>query len=268
MKGKRLLSGLTLFPIVALIFIYGNKYVLDILVSIIAIMSLHEFYKAFETKAKPVKWIGYVAAAMIAIIHMIPSSLILNLIAAIVPISILLLFLTIIFTNMRTNIIDISVTFFGICYVVIFLIFVPLLRENLQNGKILIWYIFWAAWGTDVFAYVVGKTLGRHKFTRISPNKTIEGCIGGTVGAILIVLIYTIVCNNIWNLQINYLYIALIGCALSILGQIGDLSASSIKRYTEIKDFSNLIPGHGGMLDRIDSVLFIAPFAYFLLSLI
>lgn len=268
MKFKRLISGLILFPIFAIIFVFGNKYLLDVLVSIIAIMCLHEFYKAFDTKAKPIKWVGYVAASIIAIIHLIPTSLILNFISAIVPISMLLLFLIIIISNMKINIIDIAVTFLGICYIVIFLVFIPLTRENLNNGKILVWYIFWTAWGTDIFAFVTGKLIGKHKFTRISPNKTIEGCIGGTIGAIAMVLVYTLICNKIWNLQINYIYISLIGVVLSIIGQIGDLSASCIKRYTEIKDFSNLIPGHGGMLDRIDSVLFIAPFAYFLLSLI
>ena len=81
-------------------------------------------------------------------------------------------------------------------------------------------------------------------------------------------VIYAVVCNNVWNMNINYVYIAIVGLVLSLVGQIGDLAASSIKRYTGIKDFSNLIPGHGGILDRIDSVIFIAPFAYFLLMLI
>ena len=81
-------------------------------------------------------------------------------------------------------------------------------------------------------------------------------------------IIYTYICNTYLGMNFNYLYIILIGIVLSLVGQIGDLSASSIKRYTGIKDFSNLIPGHGGMLDRIDSVIFIAPFAYFLLMLL
>ncbi len=257
MNYKRILSSVILFPIMAAIFIFGNTYLVDILLSGITIMSLYEFYKALKTKTHPIEIIGYIAAAMIAIIHII---------AAIIPTSILILFLKIIITNMKTNIIDIAVTFFGICYIVIFIMFVSLVRENINNGKILIWFIFITAWGTDIFAYIIGKTLGKHKFTKISPYKTIEGCIGGTIGAIILSIIYTLICNKIWGLQINYIYITLISCILSIVGQIGDLAASSIKRYTEIKDFSNLIPGHGGMLDRIDSVLFIAPFAYFLLS--
>ena len=81
-------------------------------------------------------------------------------------------------------------------------------------------------------------------------------------------LIYTFICNTFLGMNFNYLYIILISAVLSVVGQLGDLSASSIKRYTGIKDFSNLIPGHGGMLDRVDSVIFIAPFAYFLLMLL
>jgi len=145
--------------------------------------------------------------------------------------------------------------------------FIPIIRET-ENGRITIWYIFFAAWGTDTFAYLIGRKFGKHKFSQISPNKSIEGCIAGTIGAVAIMLIYTLVCNTYLGMNFNYLYIILIAIVLSLVGQIGDFAASSIKRYTGIKDFSNLIPGHGGMLDRIDSVIFIAPFAYFLLMLL
>lgn len=168
---------------------------------------------------------------------------------------------------MQIDIKDISITFFGICYIPLFLMFIPLIN-GMENGKILVWYILLAAWGTDTFAYLVGKTMGKHKFSKISPNKTIEGCIGGTIGAVILILIYTYVCNTYFAMNISYIYITIVGIILSLIGQLGDFSASSIKRYGGIKDFSNLIPGHGGMLDRIDSVIFIAPFAYMFLSLL
>ncbi len=264
---KRVASGLILFPLVAIVLIFGNKYLVDILVSIIAILSLHEFYNAFNGKAKPVKIVGYIAAIFIAFIHLIPNTIILKLIGALIALSVLILFLIVIISNTKINIIDISITFFGICYVALFLMFIPIIRENLENGKILLWYVIFAGWGTDVFAYFVGKYFGTHKFSKISPNKTIEGCIGGTIGSAVLILIYTIICNNVFNLNINYIAITFMAIILSIIGQIGDLAASSIKRYVGIKDFSHLIPGHGGMLDRIDSLIFIAPFAYFLFSL-
>ena len=125
-----------------------------------------------------------------------------------------------------------------------------------------------ASWGSDVFAYFIGKRWGKHKFTKISPNKTIEGCVAGVLGAVISAIVYTIAINNIFALGINYLLVAIITIILSLIGQIGDLAASSVKRYCEVKDFGELIPGHGGMLDRIDSVIFILPFAYILLGLL
>jgi len=137
-------------------------------------------------------------------------------------------------------------------------------------GEIYLWYLVIAAWGTDSFAYIIGKVfgLGKHKFSKISPNKSIEGCIAGVIGAIILMTAYTWIGNQYLGMNFDYLYIIIIAIVLSLVGQMGDFAASSIKRYTGIKDFSNLIPGHGGMLDRIDSVIFIAPFAYFLLMLI
>lgn len=269
MEIKRIITSLIGLPLVALVLIFGNKYLVDVVISIIAIMALYEYFHCFkeEKENRSLRWVGYIAAISIALIHIIPEQYVLKIIAAIIPISILVLFAQIIITNMKYNIKDIAITFFGICYIVIFLMFLPIIRET-ENGRITIWFVFIAAWGTDTFAYCIGRAIGKHKFSKISPNKSIEGCIGGTIGAIICMLIYTLIANHFLNTNFNYIVVAVIGLILSIVGQIGDFAASSIKRYTEIKDFSNLIPGHGGMLDRIDSVIFIAPFAYFLLMLI
>lgn len=269
MDIKRVASATVILPVVGIILIWGNKYIVDITFCLMAMMCLHEYFKAFRTsgKANPLEWIGYLAAAFIAGIHLIPMEVALFAVGAILPISILILFANVISSNLKVTINDIAITLFGIAYIVLFVMFLPIIRE-MQYGKFLIWYVMWAAWGTDVMAYVIGKNWGKHKYLKISPNKTVEGTIGGTIGGILACLLYTFVCNQIWHLEFNYLYIALIGLILSAVGQIGDLAASSIKRYTGIKDFSNLIPGHGGMLDRFDSVIFIAPFAYFLLKLL
>ena len=270
MNVKRVISGLVLFPLVVVLLVFGNKYVVDIAISIISIMSLHEFYKAFRTgnKANPIDWIGYLAAGMISIIHVVPANWVLKTIGLLLPFSILLLFLHVIITNLKIDVKDIAITFFGICYIVIFLMFISIIHENLENGRFLIWYVFFTAWGTDIFAYFTGKALGKHHFTEISPNKTLEGCVGGIFGAILLTTLYTVACNNIFNVHFNYIIMAMLSFVLSLISQLGDLAASSIKRYTGIKDFSNLIPGHGGMLDRIDSIIFIAPFAYFLFMML
>lgn len=268
MNIKRFLSGIVLFPIFALILIFGNSYVVDIFISIVAIMSLHEFYKAFQGKANPIRWVGYVTALLICFMPFIPGEYILPGITLLILMNLLVLFAQIIITNMKYNINDIAISMLGVCYIVFFLMFVPLIRDYLENGHILIWYVFFAAWGTDIFAYLIGRKFGKHKFTGISPNKSTEGCAAGIVGALLLCLIYTYICNSIWGLGIDYFFIGGIAIFLSVISQIGDLAASSVKRYCEIKDFSNLIPGHGGILDRIDSVIFILPFAYFLLSII
>ena len=168
---------------------------------------------------------------------------------------------------MRHDYSDIAMSGFGIIYIISFIMFIPLLYKT-ENGKFLIWYMAIAAWGTDTFAYFIGVRLGKHKLTKISPKKSIEGCVAGIIGATLMSLLYTYLLNKTGVMEISYLAIIGISIMLSILGEIGDLAASSIKRYAGIKDFSNLIPGHGGILDRIDSILFIAPFAYFLLLLI
>lgn len=268
MNIKRFLSGLILFPIFALIIIFGNKYLVDIFVSIVAIMSLHEFYKAFKEKANPIQWPGYITAGAICFIHLIPKEYVLPGVTIVILINILMLFIQSVFSNMKNNINDIAISLFGVCYIVFFLIFAPLIRDSIANGKILLWYVFFVAWGTDTFAYLIGKNFGKHNFTQISPKKTIEGCIGGTLGAIIICIIYTYISNTIWNTQISYIFILGMSLFLSLISQIGDLAASTVKRYCQIKDYSNLIPGHGGILDRIDSVIFILPFAYFLLSMI
>ena len=150
-----------------------------------------------------------------------------------------------------------------------FLGFLPLLYgvTGKISGKFLIWFVLIAAWGTDVFAYWVGKNLGKHKFSKVSPNKTIEGCIGGMLGAVIFSLICAYVMNTYFGTEIVYSTIGVLSAILSLIGQVGDFSASVIKRYFDVKDFSELFPGHGGMIDRIDSVMFISPFAYFLLTM-
>ena len=184
-----------------------------------------------------------------------------------IPFVILALFLHIIITDLKTTVLDVAVTCFGIIYLVLFYSFIPMVY-GMENGKFFVWYTILSAWGTDVFAYAVGRRIGKHKFSQISPNKSIEGCVAGTVGAIILTLIYTVILNNCFNYNINYIIISVIALVLSLVGQVGDFAASSIKRFTGVKDYSNLIPGHGGILDRFDSLLFIAPFAYFLLMLI
>lgn len=267
MDLKRIASALIGFPGVVAILVLANNYIVDVAISIVAIIAMHEFYNAVAKESKPIRWIGYLACISIAFIHIIPLQYLSVIITIVIPSIILVLFLHVILSNMKTNFKDIAYTFFGIFYIALFIMFLALIR-GMENGKVLIWYVFFSAWATDVFAYFVGKYLGKHKFSEISPKKTIEGCIGGTLGAVIASLIYTYCINKFMNFEYSYLYVSIITIILSAISQIGDFAASTIKRYVDIKDYSELIPGHGGMLDRIDSLLFIAPFAYALFTLI
>ncbi|NLP34889.1 MAG: phosphatidate cytidylyltransferase, partial [Clostridiales bacterium] len=136
----------------------------------------------------------------------------------------------------------------------------------LEDGGLLVWLIFIGAWGSDTCAYCVGKLLGKRKLApKLSPKKSIEGSIGGIVGAAVIAFIYaTIFKDNITGIENPQIVFAIIGAASSIISQIGDLAASLIKRNYDIKDYGKLIPGHGGVLDRFDSILFTAPIVYYL----
>ncbi len=267
MDIKRWVSALIGMPLVVIILVLGNTYVVDITFAIVAGLSLHEYFNAFKEKAHPVIWMGYVSSFLIALIHVIPVQHAITIVSVIIPIGITILFLQVILSNMKTNINDIAITFFGICYISLFLMFVPLIHA-MEYGKFLVWIVLAAAWGTDILAYLVGKSIGKHKFSEISPNKTIEGCIAGVIGAVLFGAGLVFVFNHVFNMNFSYVTVILIEIILSVVGQIGDFAASSIKRYVGIKDFSNLIPGHGGMLDRLDSIIFIAPFAYMLIRLL
>ncbi len=264
---KRITSSLLGFPLVLIIFLIGNKYIVDIALSIIAILSMNEYFNAISKVAKPVRWIGYVSCISIALIHIIPQENLNMIVTLSIPTILIILFAQVIATDMKTNFKDIAYTFLGILYVVFFIMFVAFIN-GMKNGKILIWYAIFAAWVTDIFAFFIGRHFGKHKFSKISPKKSIEGCIGGLIGAVVVMLIYTYFANTYWDMNISYYYIGGIAVILSLVGQIGDFAASSIKRYVDIKDFSNLIPGHGGMLDRIDSLIFLAPFAYAFFTLL
>lgn len=264
---KRISSALIGFPLVVIILLIGNKYMVSIGLAIIAILSMHEYLHAVSKKSNPIKWIAYLSCGGISLLSLVPQSLFGNVILTAIPALLLILFLQVIITEMKTNFNDLVYTLFGIIYIAFFIGSMVMIR-GLENGKILIWYVLFSGWATDVFAYAIGRRFGKHKFSKVSPKKSIEGVIAGTISAIVVTALYTFFINTYTSIEYSYVYVALITLILSLVGQIGDFAASTIKRYVEIKDYSNLIPGHGGMLDRIDSIMFIAPFAYILLSLL
>ena len=144
--------------------------------------------------------------------------------------------------------------------------------RNMPMGKYIVWLIFCASWGCDTCAYAVGMLIGKHKLAPVlSPKKSIEGAVGGVAGAALIGLIYAwgiLKFDTGTSLGQDIMWIfPLISAAGAVLSQCGDLAASGIKRDHELKDYSHLIPGHGGIMDRFDSSIVTAPLIYYLASI-
>ncbi len=149
-------------------------------------------------------------------------------------------------------------------YIILGFSSILMLRDS-ENGAYLYLMPFLTAWGSDIFAYFVGKFCGKHKLApRVSPKKTIEGSIGGIFGNILFFAVYAFVLSKTVNVQPNYIAIVIIAVITSVIAQIGDLFMSLIKRHYGIKDFGKILPGHGGALDRFDSLIAVAPFLYLL----
>ena len=153
---------------------------------------------------------------------------------------------------------DVAAVFISVTYVTVSFTSMALTRY-MKNGVYIFALVFVAAWMCDIFAYFTGRFFGKHKLApHLSPKKTVEGSIGGIIFAILGCMLYGFVVSKATGLGASYLVLALLGLVLSIISQIGDLWASLIKRERGVKDYSRMLPGHGGVMDRFDSILAIA----------
>jgi phosphatidate cytidylyltransferase len=178
------------------------------------------------------------------------------------------LFCRVIFDGSRCRLEDMAYTLVGIIYIPFLLSFAVMTR-NLERGFEYLWLILIGSVITDIFAYFTGVTIGKNKIIpHISPKKTVEGSIGGAAGCMLFMILYgAFVISKVSEMAIPIYHFAVIGLICGVVAQLGDWAASAIKRNTGIKDFGNLIPGHGGIMDRVDSILFVAPFVYIYISL-
>ena len=175
-----------------------------------------------------------------------------------------------VFSYPKYDIKQIAGLFFGPMYVSVMLSYIYKLRDY-THGKYLVWLIFLTAWGCDTCAYCAGRLFGKHHMTPLlSPKKTVEGAVGGVAGAFLLNFIYMMIFRD----KLTYMgtkeiiILALLSMAGALISMVGDLAASAIKRNVDIKDYGKLIPGHGGILDRFDSVLITAPVIYYLVTFI
>ncbi|CCZ04380.1 phosphatidate cytidylyltransferase [Bovifimicola ammoniilytica] len=259
---ERLISGIILV-IIALVTIILGKDVLLVTVVAISVIGFYELAKVYGLQWKLPGICGYIATiGYYALIRMDYKEYIIVFFIA----YLIVLMGTYVFTFPKFKAEDVMVCFFGMFYVILMLSYIYQVRM-MQDGAYIVWLIFLCSWGCDTCAYLVGVMFGKHKMAPVlSPKKSIEGGIGGVAGAALLGFIYATIFKDkitIDNANIIFPIVCAVG---GIISQIGDLTASGIKRNHDIKDYSRLIPGHGGILDRFDSVIITAPIIYYLVA--
>ena len=262
MFKTRLISGIILVA-AALVFIMTGGILLWAVMLAVSVIGLYEFYNAVRLWGDKLSFLGFAAllAYYILLLFTKPDrALSLTVVGLMI---LLLIFLVATFPAYQIS--QLSVVMLGVVYVPVMLSFIYLTRM-LPHGRCHVWLIFLATWGCDTLAYCTGMLIGKHKMTPIlSPKKTIEGGIGGVLGAALLGVIYGAIMHAAAPATGAHIgWYALICATGAIISQFGDLAASAIKRAFDIKDYGHLIPGHGGILDRFDSVIITAPVIYFL----
>ena len=269
MFRTRLLSGILLVAIALAVFIAGGSVlaVALLLISVIAYQELTAACKVRGEEMSPsspvlvgcvmtlVYYVG-ICLALARDITLTFQSMVMVVVAA------FLAFLFVyVFTFPKFHANQIMAAMFSFLYGPVMLSFLYLLREGFDEGIYLVWFVFLASWGSDTCAYCVGVLIGKHKMTpKLSPKKSIEGAVGGVLGAALLFVLYTyFVINRYTAITLSLPFAAVLGAVGALVSMVGDLAASAVKRDHGIKDYGKLIPGHGGIMDRFDSVIVAAP---------
>ena len=255
----RLVSGVILV-LIALMGINAGGWVLYLISLALALIGTFELYRALGIHKggrtiDMLELFGYISVVLyyVSIVYMWGSYQVFAIICSLV-----IVMFVYVFSYPKYNARQIMETYFCVIYVGVMLSFVYQTR-CLEGGQFIVWLIFLCSWGCDTCAYCAGRLFGKHKMAPVlSPKKTIEGAIGGVAGATILGMIYAFLTRGP---VMEYMIICLVGALISM---VADLSASAIKRNADIKDYGKLIPGHGGVLDRFDSVIFTAPIIYFL----
>ena len=261
MFKQRAISAVILVIIAAITLYFGGALTCLVMcaVSLIGVMELLRIYGLNK------KGLGYAAYGetvfYYALLYFDLHQFILPLIAVYMLVILAIYVLT--YPNYKDK--EIMAAFFAFVYVGVMLSYVYLIRD-MKHGLILVLLIFVSSWGNDTCAYLVGRAIGKHKMSPIlSPKKSIEGLIGGIVGAGILGVVFGLIYNHFMQVAHSVWIFALIGAVCALPAVIGDLAASAIKRNNDIKDYGKLIPGHGGILDRFDSIIFTAPIMYYLI---
>jgi len=284
---QRAKSALIMAPLLVIVLLGGYFLIAGVIV--LTVLALREFMSAFGEK-KPAGWVFWASLAVLyggflflairmSIIAYNNTALVLDYdyYRVVLPIWVFVsvtLCLLSMFAMEKRDLIHGIASFVGVFYIIFFAFhlilvdFGPLAPVSIGAFQMsglhtYVWIVFMSAFGTDIFAYLVGKAIGKRKLCpSISPKKTVAGSIGGVIGSVILCGLFSwfFLPSEFWTCIV-------IGVAGGIFSQFGDLAASVMKRKIGIKDWGTLIPGHGGVLDRIDSVLFVAPLVYYILML-
>ncbi len=266
MLFSRIISAI--IGILILIFvIFMGGWVFKLALMLVALLGLFEFYSVLQRgKIKFTNIAGFVSAVLIFIVTDLNMK---DKFFYILLITIIFLFiLSILSKKYAFN--DIMVTILGLVYPTLSFITILLISKiDYPINNLALALLFLLTWSSDTFAYFSGMLLGRHKLSPdLSPKKTIEGAVGGVIGTIIISVICWGITSFYYDFSISWYHFLVIGLMCGIFSQFGDLSASLIKRNYDAKDFGHIMPGHGGILDRFDSILFTAPLIYIYFTLL
>lgn len=264
MFKTRLISGIVLVAIALLVIITGGNLLLGVMAAI-SIIGMFELYRVFGVEKSPAGVVGYATALIYyadLLFDIMPERILFGVLFMIALLAVY------VFSYPKYKADQIMACFFGFVYVAVMLSYIYQTRMMLQGGEYIVWLIFLCSWGSDTCAYCVGVLFGKHKMSPVlSPKKSIEGAVGGVVGAALLTALYAYLFRTQMGINMTEVtMLALISAVGALISMVGDLAASAIKRNYDIKDYGKLIPGHGGILDRFDSVIITAPIIFFLAS--
>jgi phosphatidate cytidylyltransferase len=256
---KRWISGVIAVPILFAIIFYGSEVVFTVFITLVILGAVIEYNRmVFNGGFTWEKWEGLIVALLIPLATFSGDFHIVLAVVAFSVLSVFIIFLLRI-KNHAFDIVPVSKLVLGLMYIPFMLSHFILLRIS-QDGAIWIFLVLVIAFSGDITAYYVGKTIGKKKLIPlISPGKTVEGTIGLLVGSILGCMLF----REFFYQTISIFHAVTLGLLGGILGQLGDLCESAIKRASGVKDSGSVILGHGGLLDRLDCLIFIAPFVYY-----
>ena len=232
------------------------------LIFTLSMIGLWEFYRAFQMEWSLQGIAGYVLGASYWLFLALDK---LDFLFPTLIVGFLFLMVIYVIRYTKTTLTQAFASYVGFLYAVVMMSYLYRIRVG-TDGIVLIWLVFLSPWGSDVMAYFFGSLLGKHKMVpHLSKNKTWEGTIGGIFGSALAGFLFGLVTSaHFKDILTPILACTIISAGAGIISVFGDLFASAVKRQTGIKDFSKLIPGHGGILDRFDSVIFVAPLFFYL----